>query len=161
MKYQVFFNGCRDRSFNSVEQSVMDYIKGTVAWNFLSKVISPKVPNWSSDSLTKAVSNIDSNSQRYATSKVFPRYGPMRQIFLCAMGHYGEFDYALWATAVDFVIRYGPLQRILLCAMGHCTEWSCTIKICIDIHICAMGNSAGFSYALWAIAQGSVIRYGP
>jgi hypothetical protein len=24
-----------------------------------------------------------------------------------------------------------------------------------------MGNSAGFGYALWAIAQGLVIRYGP
>jgi hypothetical protein len=126
--------------------------KGTVAWDFLSKVISPKVPNWSSDSRSKAVSNIDSNLPRYSTSKAFPRYGPLRRIFLCAMGHYGEFGCALWATAADLVIRYGPLWRIWLCAMGYCAEWSHTVKICIDF--CAMGHSAGFDYALWAIAQG-------
>jgi hypothetical protein len=28
-------------------------------------------------------------------------------------------------------------------------------------NFCAMGHSAGFGYALWAIAQGLVFRYGP
>jgi hypothetical protein len=27
------------------------------------------------------------------------------------MGHYGEFGFALWATAADLDIRYGPLWR--------------------------------------------------
>jgi hypothetical protein len=75
------------------------------------------------------------------------------------VGYYGEFGRALWATAADLVKRYGPLQRIWLCAMGHCTEESRTVTIRIDF--CAMGHSAGFGYALWAIAQGLVIRYGP
>ncbi len=101
-----------------------DFVKGTVAWDFLSEVISPKVPNWSSDSWCKAVLNTDSNSPRYSTSKVFPRYG---RIFLCAMGHYGEFGCALWATAADLVIRYVPPRRIWLCAMGHWVKWSRTV----------------------------------
>jgi hypothetical protein len=75
------------------------------------------------------------------------------------MGHSGVFGYALWATVADLVIRNGPLRRIWLCAMGHCAEWRRTVKIFSDF--CAMGHSAGFGYALWAIAQGLVIRYGP
>ncbi len=88
---------------------------------FLSKVISPKEHNWSSDSRSKAVLNIDSNSPRNLTSRSFR-----------AMGHCGEFFYALWATMVNLVVRYGPLQRIWLCAgplrwiwlwaMGYCAE---------------------------------------
>jgi hypothetical protein len=141
-------------------------LKGTVAWDFLSKVISPKEPNWSSYLRSKAVSHIDLNSPKNLTSKVFPRYGPLRQIFfmrygplwqiwLCAMGDCGGFSSTLWATAADLVLRCGPLRRIWLCAMGHCAKWSRTVKICSDF--CAMGNSAGFGYALWAIAQGLVI----
>jgi hypothetical protein len=102
--------------------------KGTVAWDFLSKVISPKVPNWISDLWSKAVSNIDSNSPRNSTCKVFPRYGPLHQNFLCAMGHYGQFGCAQWAIAADLVKRYGPLRRIWLYAMGHYAEWSRTVK---------------------------------
>jgi hypothetical protein len=128
-------------------------------WDFLSKVIWQKVPNRSSDSWSKAALNIDSNSKRNLTFKVFQRYGPLWRILLSAVGHCGRFGYALWATAADLVIRYGPLRRIWLCTMGHCGEWSSTVKICIDFS--AMGHSAGFGYALWAIAQGLVIRYGP
>ncbi len=125
---------------------------------FFVQVISPKVPNRSSDSWSEAVSNIDSNSPWNSTCKVFPHYGPLRQILLSAMGHCGGFGYVLWATAADLVIRYGPLRQICLCAMGHCREWSGTVKICIDF--CAIGHGAGFCFALWAIAQGLVIRYG-
>jgi hypothetical protein len=88
----------------------------------LSKVISQRAPNWSSDSRSKAVLNIDSNSRRNSTSKVFPRYGPLQRIFLCAMGHYSEFGSALWATAADLVMRYGPLRQIWLRAMVYCSE---------------------------------------
>ncbi len=122
-------------------------------------MVSPKVLNRSSDSWSKAVSNIDLNSTRNSTIKVFPRYGPLRRILVSAMGHCGGFGYALWATAADLVIRYVPLRRIWLCAMGHCGEWSITIKICIDF--CAMGHSAGFGYPLWAVAKDLVKRYGP
>jgi hypothetical protein len=108
------------------------YVKGTVAWDFLSKGISPKVPNRSSDSWSKVVSNIDLNSPRNPTSKVFPCYRPLLRILLSATGHCGGFGYALWATAVYLVIRYGLLRRICLCPMGHCREWSRTVKICID-----------------------------
>ncbi len=44
------------------------WLKGTVEWDFLSYVISPKVPNWPPDSLSKAVLNIDSNSPRLLIS---------------------------------------------------------------------------------------------
>jgi hypothetical protein len=50
------------------------------------------------------------------TSNVFSRYGPLRPILLCAMGYYGKFGCALWATAVDLVMRYGPYHRIWFCA---------------------------------------------
>jgi hypothetical protein len=59
-------------------------------------VISPKVPNWSPDSDTKAFSNIDLNLPRNSTSKVLMRYG--------------KFGYMQWATAADLVMRYGPLH---------------------------------------------------
>jgi hypothetical protein len=57
-----------------------------------------------------------------AVADADPQHWPPRRIFLCAMGHYGEFGCALWATAADLVIRYGPLRRIWLCAMGYCAE---------------------------------------
>jgi hypothetical protein len=44
-------------------------------------------------------------------------------------------------------MRYGPLRGM-----------KSYNKICIDF--CAMGHCAGFGCALWAIAQGLVIRYG-
>jgi hypothetical protein len=63
------------------------------------------------------------------------RYGPLRQILLCAMGHFAlwaiaqdlvgamghsaGFGYPIWAVAKDFVKRYGPGCSIWLCAMGH------------------------------------------
>jgi hypothetical protein len=46
------------------------------------------------------------------------------------------------------VMRYGPLHGM--------KPYN---KICIDF--CNMGHSAGFGYALWAVAQGLVLRYGP
>jgi hypothetical protein len=70
--------------------------------------------------------------------------------FFNAMDHYGKFGCALWATAADLVLRYGPLRRIWSCAMGHCAECSRIVKKCSDF--CDMGHSAGFGYALWAIA---------
>jgi hypothetical protein len=124
------------------EHKFQKRLKDTVAWDFLSKVISQKVPNRSSDSWSKAVSNIDSNSLRNSTFTVFLRYGPLWRILLSAMGHYGRFGYALWANQADLIICYGPLRRIWFCAMGHCVEWSHTVKICIDF--CAMGHSEGF-----------------
>ncbi len=88
-------------------------------------MISPKVPNWSPDSYTKAVSNIDSNSPRNSTTKV-----------LTPMGHCDRFGYALWATAINLVIRYGPLRQISLYAMGHCDRfgnalWATAINLVI------------------------------
>jgi hypothetical protein len=135
------------------------HLKWTVAWDFLSKVISPKVPNWSPDSYTKSVLNIDSNSPRNSTSKVLTCNGPLQQIWLYAMGHCGKFSCALWATAANLVTRYGPLRRIWLRGMGHCTVWGRTVKICDNF--CAVGHITGFGYSLWVIAQGLVIRNGP
>jgi hypothetical protein len=88
-------------------------------WDFLSKVISPKVPTWPPDSWSKAVLNVDSNSPRYSTFKVLLCYGPMQQIWFCIVGPCSEFGAVLWATAAYFFMCYGPLLQIWLCAVGH------------------------------------------
>jgi hypothetical protein len=67
------------------------HFKETVAYDFLSKVISPKVPNRSSEGL----------SALWATAANFGK--PYER-------HCGGFGYALWATAADLVMRYGPLR---------------------------------------------------
>jgi hypothetical protein len=74
----------------------------------LPEVISPKVPNWSPDSYTKAFSNLDSNSPRNSTSEVLTRYGPLLQM-LFAMSQYGK-----------LVVGFGPLRQICSSAMGNC-----------------------------------------
>jgi hypothetical protein len=33
-------------------------------------------------------------------------YGPLRWIYLCAMGHCGGFGYGLWATARNKAVQY-------------------------------------------------------
>jgi hypothetical protein len=77
------------------------------------------------------------------------------------MGQCGEFGCAHWATAADLVIRYGPRPTAadLVIRYGPLREMKPYSKICIGF--LAMGHSAGFGYALWAIAYGLVIRYGP
>jgi hypothetical protein len=50
------------------------------------------------------------------------RYGPLRRIWLHAMGHCGRFSSALWVIAKDLLKRYGPWRSIWLCAMGQSTE---------------------------------------
>ncbi len=72
----VFQSQCRKQySATSVKCS---RLKGQQREIFLSKVISPKVPNCSPDSGSKEVANIDSNSPRNLTSKILPRYGHCR-----------------------------------------------------------------------------------
>jgi hypothetical protein len=63
------------------------------------------------------------------------------------MGHCGIFGYTLpvWATAADLVVCYGPLRSM--------RSYS---KNMLRYDFCAMGHSAGFSYALWVIAHGLV-----
>jgi hypothetical protein len=131
-------------------------VKGTVVWDFFPKVILPKLPNWSPD-LWKAVLNIDSILVRYSNFSVVPRFGPLGRIWLCAMGHYGKFGFALWDTPANLDTCYGPLQWIWLCTMGHCVEWSCTIKICNDFR--TIGHSTGVGDVLWAVTQDLFKRY--
>jgi hypothetical protein len=66
-------------------------------------------------------------------------YGPLQQIWLCAMGHCGELGNALWATAADLLYkRYGATVR------NEAVQYkSVTIPV------------------LWAIAQDLVVPYGP
>jgi hypothetical protein len=65
------------------------------------------------------------------------RCGPLRRIWLCAMGHCGGFGSTLWATAADLVMRYGPLHGM--------KPYSKNVLIS----------------ALWVIAQDLVMPYGP
>ncbi len=74
------------------------------------------------------------------------------------MGHYGKFGFAQWAAAADLVICDGPMRWIWLGAVGHCAEWSRTVQICDNFHTKA--HISEFGYALWAIVQYLVIRYG-
>jgi hypothetical protein len=43
-------------------------------------------------------------------AKFVMRYWPLWRIWLCTMGHYGEFGYTLPATAAELVMRYEPLR---------------------------------------------------
>jgi hypothetical protein len=54
-----------------------------------------------------------------------------------AMGHCGEFCYALWATKPNLVVHYGPLQQICLYNMGHFSR---------------------FGYALWATLRNEAVQ---
>jgi hypothetical protein len=121
-------------------ESLFDAVKGQQRGIFLSKVISPKVP--------QSVLNKDLNSLRYSTIKVLLRYGLLWQI--C---------YELWATSTNLVMCFGPLRWIWLCSKGQCMEWCHTIKIFDDFH--TMCHSTGFDYALWAMVQDLVMCYGP
>jgi hypothetical protein len=157
-----------------VQNDEIIYFKRTVAWDFLSKVISPKIPNWPPDLWSIVVAkifNLLGPSTLWATAaNLAMPYGPLWRIWWCAMGHCGEFDdvlcmghcrefgYALWATVADLFIGF----------FGHCIVWSHTEPF-RRIWLCAMGHSAGidnalwataFRYALWAVAQDFVMPYG-
>jgi hypothetical protein len=56
------------------------------------------------------------------------RYGPLRRIFICAMGHRPEYGLALWATAQNFVKHCGPQHWI-------CLESDTNQIPCIHIHV--------------------------
>jgi hypothetical protein len=74
------------------------------------------------------------------------------------MGHCGKFGYALQATAADLVISYGPL-----CGMKQYSKNLYRFLHCGPprrIWLCAMGHNALFGYAVRAVAQDSVMRYG-
>jgi hypothetical protein len=84
------------------------------------------------------------------------RYGPLRQIWLCAMGHCGKFGYTLWATAADLVMRYGPLRsrRSYSKNLLRFLRYGPYRRIWLF----AMGRGAGFGYPLWAVAKDLVKR---
>jgi hypothetical protein len=45
---------------------------------------------------------------RATTANLVVLYGPLRRIWLYAMGYCGGFGYALWTIAQGLVIRCGP-----------------------------------------------------
>ncbi len=92
-------------------------------------LISPKVSVWSPESSYKIVSNLDSNSQRYANLlKVLPR---------------------LWAATANLVLHQGATTSNLP-AMGHCAKgykenlrkierygpYLCTVDNCVRFATC-------------------------
>jgi hypothetical protein len=104
--------------------------KGTDSWDFYSEVILPKVPCWSPDSWSKAVSNIDLSQPKYSTFKVLPGHCSKFGYALwatavisewchtvktcdnfCGMGYSAGFTYALWAIVQDLVMHYGPKRQ--------------------------------------------------
>ncbi len=66
------------------------------------------------------------------------RYGPLRRIWICAMGHCAE-----WSRTVKICIDF--------CCMGHSEGFG----------LGAMGHSTGFGYLLWGVAKDLVKCYGP
>jgi hypothetical protein len=143
-------------------------IKGTVAWDFLSKVIPPIVPNWSLNSWSKAVLNINLNSPSFQLLKSFLAIGHRGKFdhalwataanWWCAMGHCSEFGDALWATAANSVMRYGPLQRIWWCAMGHCSEFGDVLWATAEHLAMPYGLLRPIGYALWATAWNEAMQ---
>jgi hypothetical protein len=81
------------------------------------------------------------------------------RICFCPMGLCGKFGYAGRATEADLVIRYGPLRGMKQYSENlyrfQCCGPSC--RICL----CALSHNAVFGYALWAVGQDLVMRYGP
>jgi hypothetical protein len=75
------------------------------------------------------------------------------------MGHCGEFFYALWANMANLVVRYGPLRRIWFCAMGHCDGLGYALWTTVWNE--AVQEKYVVTFALWAIAQNLLMRYGP
>ncbi len=67
--------GCDYRNYHNFFS-----LQGQKCEIFLSKVISPKVPNLSPDSWSQEVSNVVCNWPRYSTLQVLPRYGPLQRI---------------------------------------------------------------------------------
>jgi hypothetical protein len=54
--------------------------------------------------------------------------------FFLALGHCGEYDYALWATAPNFFPRFEFCRAKIpgkicknFCTMGHCSEFGCAL----------------------------------
>ncbi len=94
------------------------------------------------------------------------RYGPLRQIWWCAMGHCGWFGNALWATAwnevqicddffaVGHSVGFGSALWATHTAQGSVTHYGPKCRNFLR----AMVNSAGFGYALWAIAPNQLLR---
>jgi hypothetical protein len=70
------------------------------------------------------------------------RYGPLQQIWLYAMGHYGEFGYMLWATAGNLVMFF-----FIMCEFGN-VLWATAANFVI-----LYGHCGGFGNALWATAR--------
>ncbi len=92
-------------------------IKRTAAWDIFvwcNFTKSTKLVPWFF--LSKALSNIDSNSPWYSTFKVHPCNGPLRRIWLYVM-----------ASMANSVVYHGPLRWIWICAMGHCGEFGCPL----------------------------------
>jgi hypothetical protein len=66
------------------------------------------------------------------------------------------------------MLRCGPWRLIRFTAMDHCAEYDCAQNINFPrygsprrIWYCAVGHSAKFGFALWAIAPNLVPRSGP
>ncbi len=100
------------------------------------------------------------------SSKVFPRYEPLRRTLLCAMGHNGEFGCALWATA-DLVMGHcgGFGYALWATARNEAVQYKSVLFLHYGpqrrIWLCAMGHGAGFGYPPWAVAKDLFKGYKP
>ncbi len=101
---------------------LLKIFKGTVAWDFFVE----------SDFADPLICDL-----KQFWIKIWIRWKIQLPRSFCAMGHCGEFFYALWANMANLVVRYGPLRRIWFCAMGHCD---------------------GFGYALWTTAWNEAVQ---
>jgi hypothetical protein len=81
------------------------------------------------------------------------RYGPLRRIFISAMGHSTEHGLALWATAQNFVKRCGPQRGISL-------ELETNQIPCIHIHKAVYLRECGcVSTCIWPCSHVHVAVY--
>ncbi len=99
------------------------------------------------DSWFKMVSKTDSNFAEYSTFKVLPRYGPLRQVWLCA-GPLRRSS-ALWTIAANLVMHYGPLPRtgsaLLATAVNNYALWATAVNGF------ELWTTAVNGYGLWAL----------
>ncbi len=80
-------------------------------------------------------------------------YGPLRRIFLSAMGYSAEYGSAMWATAQNVVKRCGPQS-------GICLESDTNQIPCIHMHVAVYPHVLGcISTCMWLCIHVHVAVY--
>ncbi len=155
------------RAESTAIQSLL-YLEGTVAWDFLSLVISPEpeATTWTPASWSKAISSILwiqiiwplrgiwlGKKQKYefpmylaAAANLVLRCWLQRRIWFCAMG-----------TTPNLVLHYGPRRQIWHPAVGHNAVFWFSAGFG---SLCTLGDAPKNWLCAWATEKNLLMCYG-